>query len=68
MMTTVSAIAGMLPIALGLGAGAELRQPLAVSIIGGLMTSTLLSLIVVPVLYSLLDDVQGAIGRVVKRG
>jgi multidrug efflux pump subunit AcrB len=41
---------------------------LAVSIIGGLMTSTLLSLIVVPVLYSLLDDVQGAIGRVVKRG
>jgi multidrug efflux pump subunit AcrB len=68
MMTTVSAIAGMLPIALGLGAGAELRQPLAVSIIGGLMTSTLLSLIVVPVLYSLLDDVQGEIGRLVKRG
>ncbi len=68
MMTTVSAIAGMVPIALGLGAGAELRQPLAVSIIGGLMTSTLLSLIVVPVLYSILDDVQGAIGRVVKRG
>lgn len=67
MMTTVSAIAGMVPIALGLGAGAELRQPLAVSIIGGLMTSTLLSLIVVPVLYSLLDDVQSAIGRLVKR-
>ncbi|MBE9127508.1 MULTISPECIES: efflux RND transporter permease subunit [unclassified Coleofasciculus] len=56
LMTTASTILGMLPIALGLGAGAELRQPMAVAIIGGLITSTLLSLIVVPVLYSLLDD------------
>ncbi|MGB3510445.1 MAG: efflux RND transporter permease subunit [Microcoleaceae cyanobacterium] len=56
MMTTSSTILGMLPIALGLGAGAELRQPLAVAIIGGLITSTLLSLIVVPVLYTLLED------------
>jgi Cu/Ag efflux pump CusA len=46
----------MLPIALGLGAGSELRAPMAVAIIGGLVTSTLLSLIVVPVLYALLDD------------
>jgi multidrug efflux pump subunit AcrB len=46
----------MLPIALGLGAGAELRQPMAVAIIGGLVTATLLSLIVVPVLYILLED------------
>lgn len=56
LMTTSSTILGMLPIALGLGAGAELRQPLAVAIIGGLITSTLLSLIVVPVLYTLLED------------
>lgn len=56
LMTTVSTILGMLPIALGFGAGAELRQPMAVSIIGGLITSSLLSLIVVPVLYTLLED------------
>ncbi len=56
LMTTSSTVLGMLPIALGLGAGAELRQPLAVGIIGGLITSTLLSLIVVPVLYTLLED------------
>jgi multidrug efflux pump subunit AcrB len=56
LMTTSSTILGMLPIALGLGAGAELRQPMAVGIIGGLITSSLLSLIVVPVLYTLLED------------
>jgi multidrug efflux pump subunit AcrB len=55
-MTTFSTILGMLPIALGWGAGAELRQPMAVGIIGGLITSSLLSLIVVPVLYTLLQD------------
>jgi multidrug efflux pump subunit AcrB len=55
-MTTFSTILGMLPIALGLGAGSELRQPMAVVIIGGLITSSLLSLIVVPVLYTLLED------------
>jgi multidrug efflux pump subunit AcrB len=57
-MTTFSTILGMLPIALGLGAGAELRQPMAVGIIGGLITSSLLSLIVVPVLYTLLEDLR----------
>ena len=55
-MTTCSTILGMLPIALGWGAGAQLRQPMAVGIIGGLITSSLLSLIVVPVLYTLLED------------
>ena len=55
-MTTFSTILGMLPIALGWGAGSELRQPMAVSIVGGLITSSLLSLIVVPVLYTLLED------------
>lgn len=56
LMTTASTILGMLPLALGWGAGAELRQPMAVAIIGGLVTSTLLSLLVVPVLYTLLED------------
>ena len=58
LMTTLSTILGMLPLALGWGVGAELRQPMAVAIIGGLTTSTILSLIVVPVLYSLVDDVE----------
>jgi multidrug efflux pump subunit AcrB len=58
-MTTSSTILGMLPIALGWGAGAELRQPMAVGIIGGLITSSLLSLIVVPVLFTLLEDRAG---------
>ncbi|MEM9161652.1 MAG: efflux RND transporter permease subunit, partial [Cyanobacteria bacterium P01_F01_bin.4] len=65
LMTTASTVLGMVPIALGLGAGAELRQPMAVAIIGGLLTSTLLSLVVVPVLYSLLEDGwQGLMRRV----
>ncbi len=55
-MTTFSTILGMLPIALGWGAGSQLRQPMAVGIVGGLITSSLLSLIVVPVLYTLLED------------
>jgi Cu/Ag efflux pump CusA len=58
-MTTGATILGMLPIALGFGAGAELRAPMAISIIGGLVTSTLLSLIVVPVAYTLADDLSG---------
>lgn len=56
LMTTASTILGMMPIALGWGAGSELRQPMAVTIIGGLITSSLLSLILVPVLYTLLED------------
>jgi multidrug efflux pump subunit AcrB len=56
LMTTASTILGMLPLALGLGAGAELRQPMAVAIMGGLITSSVLSLIVIPVLYTLVED------------
>ncbi|OUL35499.1 efflux RND transporter permease subunit [Nostoc sp. 106C] len=56
MMTTAATILGMVPIALGLGAGSELRSPMAVAITGGLVTSTVLSLIVVPVVYAILDD------------
>lgn len=57
LMTSLSTILGMLPLAIGLGAGAQLRQPMAVAIIGGLLTSSLLSLIVVPVLYTLVEDI-----------
>ena len=58
LMTTSSTILGMMPIAVGFGAGAELRSPMAVAIIGGLIASSLLSLIVVPVLYATLDGLR----------
>ena len=48
----------MLPIALGLGADPSFRQPMAIIVIGGLMTSTLLSLLVIPVLYTYVDDLM----------
>ncbi|MCH4903833.1 MMPL family transporter [Cylindrospermopsis raciborskii CHAB3438] len=56
MITTFSTILGMMPIALGFGAGSELRSPMAIAIAGGLVTSTILSLVVVPVVYAILDD------------
>ena len=55
-MTTVAMIFGMLPLAFAFGEGAEQRAPMAHAVIGGLITSTLLTLFVVPVVYSLLDD------------
>ena len=55
-MTTLAMIFGMLPTALALGAGAEFRAPMAHAVIGGLITSTLLTLVVVPVVYTFLDD------------
>ncbi|MHB8523312.1 MAG: efflux RND transporter permease subunit [Limisphaerales bacterium] len=55
-MTTMATIFGMLPIALGLGAGGAGRAPMARAVIGGLMTSTLLTLLVVPVIYSYLEE------------
>ena len=55
-MTTVAMIFGMIPLALALGAGAEARAPMARAVIGGLITSTLLTLFVVPVMYTFLDD------------
>ncbi len=52
-MTTVTTVLGLLPLALGWGAGADLRSPLAVAVIGGLLSATVLTLLVVPVMYSL---------------
>ena len=56
MMTTLAMIFGMVPLSLALGAGAEMRAPMARAVIGGLITSTFLTLLVVPVMYSVLDD------------
>jgi len=58
LMTTAAMIFGMLPVAIGHGDGGELRSPMGVTVIGGLITSTVLTLIVVPVIYTLVDDVS----------
>jgi HAE1 family hydrophobic/amphiphilic exporter-1 len=57
-MTTVAMAAGMLPTALGLGEGSGFRQPMAVAVIGGLITSTALSLVLVPVVYEFIDQFE----------
>jgi len=53
----------MVPIALGLGAGAELRTPMATTIMGGLVTSTILSLLVIPAFYAVFDDLRQMIKK-----
>ena len=63
LMTTLAMIFGMLPLALALGTGAEMRAPMARAVIGGMITSTFLTLLVVPVVYSLLDDLSQWVGR-----
>ena len=60
MMTTLAALVGALPIAFGLGAGAELRQPLGVAIVGGLLVSQVITLFITPVIYLVLDRFSGA--------
>jgi len=55
LMTTATTVFGLLPMALGIGEGAELRTPMALTVIGGMMTSTLLTLLVVPAVYAILD-------------
>ena len=57
-MTTVAMAAGMLPTALALGEGSEFRAPMAIAVIGGLISSTVLSLVLVPVVYELIDDFE----------
>jgi len=62
LMTTVAMVFGMLPVALALGEGGEARAPMAVCVIGGLITSTLLTLVVVPVVYTLFDAMVSSRG------
>ena len=63
LMTTLALILGMLPVAIGLGSGSDFRQPMAIVVIGGLITSTILTLLFVPTAYSL---VEGGLERVQK--
>ena len=58
LMTTIATMVGMLPIALRIGRAAETRAPMAIVVIGGLIVSTLLTLLLIPCLYSLIDDIK----------
>ena len=66
-MTTIAMVAGMLPSAYGLGDGGEFRAPMAIGVVGGLLVSTILSLVFVPSFYSIMDSVGGLISRFFRR-
>jgi HAE1 family hydrophobic/amphiphilic exporter-1 len=55
LMTSLTTALGLLPMAMGIGEGSEVRTPMAITVIGGLVVSTLLTLVVIPVVYSLMD-------------
>ncbi|HYM44049.1 MAG TPA: efflux RND transporter permease subunit [Steroidobacteraceae bacterium] len=57
-MTTVAMVAGMIPVAIGLGGDTSFRQPMAVAVIGGLITSTALTLVIVPAVFTVIDDIE----------
>jgi HAE1 family hydrophobic/amphiphilic exporter-1 len=63
LMTTSALVLAMLPIALKLGEGSEWRAPMAVTVIGGLLTSTLLTLVLIPAVYTIIDDFTGSLSR-----
>lgn len=65
LMTSLATVFGMLPLALELGPGAEFRSGMARAVIGGMISSTALTLIVVPVVYTVIEDMVGAVGRFV---
>ncbi len=67
LMTTLTTILALLPLAMGFGEGAEIRAPMAIAVIGGLTSSTLLTLIFIPVLYSIVDDIVELIARPFRR-
>jgi len=68
MMTTVAALMATLPIALGMGAGAESRRPLGLAVVGGLLFSQMITLYVTPVFYIYLEKLQNRLGRVFNKG
>jgi multidrug efflux pump subunit AcrB len=65
-MTTIAMGAGMMPLALGWGADPSFRSPMAIAVIGGLITSTLLSLLVVPAVFTYIDDLEHLLGRLTR--
>ncbi|MDP2936939.1 MAG: efflux RND transporter permease subunit, partial [Dehalococcoidia bacterium] len=67
LMTTGAMVMAMLPVAMQIGHGAETRSPMAVVVIGGLISSMLLSLVLVPAIYTFMDDIQGGVRRLFGR-
>jgi len=67
LMTTIAMGAGMMPLALGWGADPSFRSPMAITVIGGLITSTLLSLLVVPAVFTYVDDFEHWLGRMLRK-
>jgi len=67
-MTTIAMGAGMMPIAIGLGVDPSFRSPMAIVVIGGLITSTFLSLLVIPVVFTFVDDMEQWVSRHTRRG
>ena len=67
LMTAGASVLGMLPLAVGMARGSEIQAPMATAIVGGLMASTLLTLLVVPVVYTLLDEVPARLRRLFRR-
>ena len=66
-MTTLALIVGMLPVALAIGRGSEFRETIGITIIGGIVLSTALTLLVIPCSYTIFDDLSLAIGRALRR-
>ena len=64
-MTTLAMIFGMIPLAVSQGMGSEMRAPMAQTVIGGLITSTILTLFVVPIMYTVLDDLKGKFNKII---
>jgi multidrug efflux pump subunit AcrB len=67
LMTAFSTVAGILPIAIGFGAGAESRRPMGIAVVGGMLTSTFLTLLIIPVVYTLFSDLGAWVRRVFHR-
>ncbi|MDX9752610.1 MAG: efflux RND transporter permease subunit [bacterium] len=64
LMTTLTTVLALLPLALGFGEGAEIRAPMAVAVIGGLLSSTILTLVIIPVVYSIFEDAKALVVRI----
>lgn len=63
LMTTLTTVMGLLPLALGFGEGAEIRAPMAVAVIGGMLSSTVLTLVIIPIVYAAFEDAIAAVKR-----